>query len=239
MTKRWPGARTSGVARTRLIDDMLARMLRDGVNQVAIMGAGFDSRAYRIPGIEHARVFEIDHPDTLAAKRELVQQMLGGVPSRVVFVEIDFNRQSLKEVLKAAGFDAKLRTFFIWEGVTNYLTEEAVSATLRFVSATVAGSQIVFTYVHRGVLENPASFEGTRALARTLQRLDEPWTFGLDPAELPGYLKGCGLGLIEDLGSVEYRTRYMGSQRRHLKGYEFYRAALAQVNDAKSPDVRA
>jgi methyltransferase (TIGR00027 family) len=226
---RWPGARTSGVARTRLIDDMLIRALRDGIEQVAIMGAGFDSRAYRIPGIERARVFEIDHSDTLAAKRERLQRMLGALPAHVVFVEIDFNRQSLEEVLKAASFDSKLPTFFIWEGVTNYLTAQAVDATLRFVSSNAAGSQIVFTYVHSEVLDNPAGFDGTRTLTRTLQRLGEPWTFGLDPAELPGYLKARGLELVEDIGSVEYRKRYMGSDPRHTRGYEFYRAALARV----------
>ncbi len=227
---RWPGARTSGIARTRLIDDMLTRRLTDGIEQVAIMGAGFDSRAYRTPGIDRTRVFEIDHADTLAAKRQRLQEMMGALPAHVVFVEIDFNRQSLGEVLKATGFDRNLRTFFIWEGVTNYLTEQAVDATLRFVSSNAPGTQIVFTYVHREVLDNPSKFEGTQTLARTLQELGEPWTFGLDPAELPGYLRARGLQLIEDLGSVDYRARYMGSGTRNKKGYEFYRAALAEVS---------
>lgn len=228
---RWPGARTSAIARTRLIDDMLERKLRDGIDQVAILGAGFDSRAYRIPGIGRTRVFEVDHSDTLREKRERLQKVLGSVPGHVVFAQVDFNRQSLGEVLQATGFDCKLRTFFIWEGVTNYLSEQAVDATLRFVSANAPGTQIVFTYVHREVLDNPSHFEGTRTLTRTLQSLGEPWTFGLKPSELPGYLKARGLQLIEDLGSVDYRTRYMGSSPRHTKGYEFYRAALAEVLD--------
>ena len=67
--RRWPGARTSGVARTRLIDDAVAAALRDGIDQVLILGAGFDCRAYRLPGIERARVFEIDHPSTSAKDR--------------------------------------------------------------------------------------------------------------------------------------------------------------------------
>jgi methyltransferase (TIGR00027 family) len=224
---RWPGARTSGIARTRFIDDLSTQALRDEIKQIAILGAGFDSRAYRIPGIERARVFEVDHPDTLSAKRERVRQILGSAPAHVVCAEIDFNRQGLEEVLKAAGFSLAERTFFIWEGVTNYLTEQAVTATLRFVSTSAPGSRIVFTYVHRDVIDSLARVDGGQAIGATLQRLGEPWTFGLDPAEVSGYLKKCGLQLVEDVGSVEYRARYMDSTRCNLKGYEFYRVAVA------------
>jgi methyltransferase (TIGR00027 family) len=230
MDHKWPGARASGIARTRLIDDALTDALRQGVAQVVILGAGFDCRAYRIQGIERARVFEVDQPATVTTKKQRMRAALGTLPANVVFVELDFNRQTLDAALEVSGFDRRTRTFFIWEGVTNYLTEEAVDATLRCVAgAGEPGSRILFTYVHSGVLRDPAGFDGARKSASAVERVGEPWTFGIDPPEVPRYLAERGLELIEDVGSHEYRGRYMKSSGLHMKGYDFYRAALAQI----------
>jgi methyltransferase (TIGR00027 family) len=227
---RWPGARASGIARTRLIDDALTDALRRGFGQVVILGAGFDCRAYRVRDIERTRVFEVDLPATLAAKKDLLKRMLNGLPAHVAFVEIDFNRQTLDEVMEAAGFDRRARTFFIWEGVTNYLTEEAVDATLRYLArAGAPGSRILFTYIHPGVLQNPAGFAGAQKSVSVVERAGERWTFGIDPADLPSYLADRGFELIEDIASLEYRARYLKPSRLRMRGYEFYRAALAQI----------
>lgn len=231
--RRWPGARSSGVARTRLIDDAIEKALRDGVGQVVILGAGFDCRAYRVRGIQRARVFEVDRGATLAAKRLRLTQILGVLPAHVIFVEVDFNRQALDQQMEASGFDPSARSFFIWEGVTNYLTAAAVDSTLRYIGTNaVPGNRLIFTYVHRGVIDGSVPFEGTRNLAATLGRAGEPWTFGIDPAEAPTYLADYGFELIEDLGATEYRARYMGPSGRCMKGYEFYRTALAEVRGA-------
>jgi methyltransferase (TIGR00027 family) len=226
---RWPGARPSGIARTRLIDDALVAALGDGIDQVAILGAGFDCRAYRLSGLDRTRVFEVDRPRTLAVKRGRLRRRLGALPAHVAFVAVDLDRQGLGEALLASGFDVTRRSFFVWEGVTNYLTERAVDATLRFLGTVAPGSQVLFTYVHRGVLVDPAQFAGTRRLVRTLGRTGEVWTFGLDPCELPGFLEARGLRLIEDIGSLEYRARYLRPGRRALEGYAFYRAVRARV----------
>ncbi len=227
---RWPGARTSGVARTRLIDDAVSEALRDGFQQFVILGAGFDSRAYRLPGLASTHVFEVDHPATLAKKKERLATSLGAFPRHITFVAIDFDRGGLAHALATAGFDSRGRSFFLWEGVTNYLTSDAVDSTLRYVTAAGApGSRILFTYVHRGLLDGSVVFAGTEHLFATLRRSGEPWTFGLDPAELPVYLRERGLELVWDLGASDYRRRYMGSASRSMTGYEFYRAALAEV----------
>ena len=227
--RRWPGARSSGIARTRFIDDALLKSLQEGIQQVVILGAGFDCRAYRIPGIDRTRVYEVDHANTLAAKRRHLKPVLESLPQHVVFAEIDFNQQQLKDTLTASGFDFACPSCFIWEGVTNYLAKQAVDVTLQFISTTAAGNQIVFTYVHQGVLDNSDEFEGTRNLMRLLQENDEPWTFGLYPSEITEYLMTRGFQLLEDIGSIEYRARYMGQNGRHLHGYEFYQIARACV----------
>jgi methyltransferase (TIGR00027 family) len=227
---RWPGARSSGVARTRLIDDALADALRDGFRQFVILGAGFDSRAYRLPGLASTRVFEVDHPATLAMKKERLDAVLGALPRYVTFVAVDLDGTELAAALDAAGFEPRARSFFLWEGVTNYLTPHAVDSTLQYFAATGApGSRILFTYVHRGLLDGSMVFAGTEHLFATLERSGEPWTFGLEPAELPSYLDERGLKLVWDLGASEYRARYMGPAARHMAGYEFYRAAMAEL----------
>jgi len=190
-----------------------------------LLGAGFDSRPYRLHACDRVMVFEVDHPDTQARKRRL----LGAVPSRVRFVPVDFSRDRVEALLDAAGYDHDRPTLFIWEGVTNYLTESAVDDTLRWCARAAPSSRIVFTYVHRGVLDDPASFFGTARLFDTLDASGERWTFGLDPAGLASFLAARGLHLDEDVGAGEYRRRCYGSSAATMRGYEFYRIACAHV----------
>jgi methyltransferase (TIGR00027 family) len=235
----WPGPLGAGICRTRYIDDGLRAALRDGVVQVVILGAGFDSRAYRIAGIEYTRVFEVDHPATQAAKRQRLARILERLPAHVAFVAIDFNQQTLDSVLLAAGLQPTLRTFVIWEGVTNYLNADAVDTTLRFLArATPCGSRILFTYIHRGILDGSARFEGAQESIVTVGRAGEPFTFGFDPVELPAYLAARGLTLLEDVGAADYRARYLAPLGRHDKVSEFYRAALVQVADESTGRTR-
>lgn len=226
----WPGARPAGVARTRLIDDALDQALyRGGFEQVVLLGAGFDARAYRLPCLAHMPVFEVDHPNTLDEKRRHIESLSPSPSDRSIYVSMDFNRQPLADALAKAGFNPNRCTFFLLEGVTNYLTGEAVDSLLRFVSSAVPGSRLLFTYVHLDVLSRTSSFHGTWLLRRTLRRANELWTFGLDPACLDSYLRARGLVLVRDEGSREYRERYLGNSKRLLRGYEFYRAAIADV----------
>ena len=137
---RWPGARTSGVARTRLIDDLMMEGLKRGLAQVVILGAGFDARPYRLPHSAATRFFEVDQPGTSRTKRRMIEEHLGVLPKDVAFVEIDFNRQELGPELEHAGFQCGQTAFFLWEGVTNYLTEGAVDATLRWIGTSAPPS---------------------------------------------------------------------------------------------------
>jgi len=232
--RRLPGALGGILCRTCYIDDAVRDALRDGAGQLVILGAGFDSRAYRLPGIQRMRVFEVDHPDTQAEKRARLARVLDPFPSHVVFVPVDFDRDELGDALDAAGYRRDGKTFFIWEGVTGYLTAEAVDATFRFVaSASAPGSRMVFTYIHRGLLDGSVHFEGTAELIAFVRKAGEPFTFGLDPDELSGYLAARGLSLVEDVGSREYQARYMTGQDPRAKVSAFTRAAVARVAGAR------
>lgn len=225
----WPGARLAGVARTRLIDDVVHDCLGRGLDQVVILGVGFDSRAYRLPGLEKARVFEVDHPSTLRERRNRLAKLPVAPAGDVVDAPTDFDRSSPGDALKQAGLDPTRPTLFVLEGVTNYLTAEGVDALLRVVSSAAPGTRLIFTYVHRDAIESPDRYAGTWLLRRTLHRAREPWSFGIDPAQLPAFLRERGLDLVWDEGSKEYRQRLLGDREQRTRGYEFYRAALAAV----------
>ena len=226
----WTGVRASAIGRTCWIDEQLRLALERGLRQVVILGAGYDCRAYRLSGIERARVFELDHPSTLAVKVKRLKYLLGTIPKHVSFVEVDFDRQDFALLLETSGFDRFVPTFFIWEGVMHYLTAEAVDMTMRSIASLSApGSRLVFTYIHSGLLDGSVRFGDMGRVPATLRKAGETWTFGLCPEELPGYLAGRGFSLVTDIGSTEYRIRYMGEKGRHLKGFAFYRAALAEV----------
>lgn len=205
---RYPeGPRTSAVARTRLIDDLLAEARPE---QVLLLGAGYDSRAHRIPGMPPT--YEVDRPATQQAKRRRIADR-----PHVRYVPVDLGSESLAAAL--GGFPAK-RTAVVWEGVTNYLTEPAVDATFRELTGIVArGSTVIFTYVDRSALGADTTWH------REVGKVGEPWTFGLHPADVPGYLAERGLELEGDLSAKEAAERY----HRDEPAAGFYRIAWAVV----------
>jgi len=194
---RWPCVRPGVVARTRLIDRVVLREL-GRVRQVLILGAGFDSRAWRLPGMDRVRVFELDHPATQAAKRRTLSH---DAPSaaHVTFVPVVFGTDDPDRALTASGFTAGDPTLVLWEGVTNYLDREAVDATFGLLGRILgSGSLVLFTYVDAGILDGSAVFAGAQTTMRAVRRVGEPFTFGFVPSELSAYLADLGFELLSD-----------------------------------------
>ncbi len=121
-----PGPRPSAIVRTRVIDDAVTRAAA-GIGQWVVLGAGYDTRAWRLSALAGRRVFEADHPATQAAKRAIIGR-LGLAGAQVTYVPVDFEHDDLASRLAEAGFDPTAPAGFVWEGVTNYLTSDAVSA---------------------------------------------------------------------------------------------------------------
>jgi methyltransferase (TIGR00027 family) len=227
---RAPGARTSGIARTWLIDEWLRAAVGDDIKQVVILGAGFDCRAYRLPWPASVTFFEVDQPATLAVKLDRLGDALPELRMKVHFVPIDFNREPLREALADAGLDPRRQLVCLWEGVTNYLSAEGVDSVLAFVSGCAPGSRLIFTYVHRGAIDGSVSFEGAARLRSNVERLGEAWTFGFVPEALPESLRARGLRLEKDLGAQAYRRDCFGAASERMRGYEFYHVAMASVS---------
>jgi methyltransferase (TIGR00027 family) len=222
-----PGTYGAQVMRTRYIDEVVTGLVEGGVTQVVILGAGLDTRAYRLPVLAGASVLELDLPATQQYKL----RRLGAVPALaagVRFVGTDFTAEPLGDVLDAAGLDRGRAVLFVWEGVSQYLTEAAVHSTLACVGTSVPGSALVFTYVRRRVVDG-RSGDGWSELRQRLEA-SEPWLFGLEPDQVPGLLGAHGLRLVDDVGEAEYRVRYAEPLGRRLAVNDGERAALAVVS---------
>lgn len=227
LQRRIPGSLASGLARTRLIDDWLQSWLYRGIRQVIVLGAGFDTRSLRLPALRSIPVIEIDHPDTAHKKLSILGKALPSLPANTRYLPIDFDKDSLAALFERERIDFSLPTFFIWEGVTNYLQPEAVNQTFALAGRFAEGSVMLFTYIHQQVLDDPAAFFGAERLLRDVEEIHEKWTFGFVPEELPAYLRTYGFSLMEDMGAAEYREKYLADRKSILKGYEFYRVAMA------------
>lgn len=226
---RCPGVWGGLLCRIRYIDDTLSDALKKGFSQVVILGAGSDTRALRIPGIDRARVFEIDHPAPQAWKKTCLKKMLGTLPSHVTFVPMDFDQQILEDEMEASGFRNNARTFVICEGVTQYITAEANDAIFQYVAKTAPGSRVVFSYVHRGVIDG--SVKDAEKWKSHTQSHGIPWIFGIDPGEITEYLSARGFALLDHVGGSEYQERYLNPLGRHLETFEVERIVLAEVTE--------
>jgi methyltransferase (TIGR00027 family) len=228
--RQLPGIMGNLLCRTRFIDDVLGDAIEKGIDQVVILGAGLDSRAYRIPGIDQTHVIEVDHPITQQWKKLRLKHMLGVFPSHVTFVPIDFDREDLGNAMQGADFRTDAETLFIWEGVTQYITSEAVDATLRYISSSAGpGSEIVFTYINGRIIEGSLCPEGSKSLIANLQRQGEPWIFGIDPDGLDAYLTARDFEVVEEVGVSDYRERYLDPLDRQMNIFEGERVVLAKV----------
>ena len=225
--RRWPGPRPSAVARTRQIDDWVQDALERGIDQLVLLGAGYDSRPYRLRGVQRAQVFEVDHPATQAVKRRVVEELFGTVPAHVRFVPVDFDHDDLAAAMAAAGLDSGRRTYVVWEGVLSYLTPAAVDATLRWARA-VSGpeSELAFTYVHRGLLDGTVHFPHAEPWVNSVRAADEPFVFGLDPGTLEVFLSERGWRLLDDLSTTEALAQHGRDVRRVPSFYRLARAAV-------------
>ena len=205
-------------ARSRYAEDELARAIERGTAQYVVLGAGLDTFAYRNP---HAaaglRVFEVDHPATQEWKRRQLAATEIAIPASVTFAPVDFERQTLANGLRDAGFDREKAAFFSWLGVSMYLTDEAIEATLRFVASLPQGGGIVFDYMvpreSLGLMERMA----LDALSRRVESAGEPFRTAFAPKALQERLMRAAFRSVEDLGSDEINARYFRGRADGLR----------------------
>jgi len=221
----WPRTRSSAVVRTRWIDDLVREAIRAGTGQLLLLGAGFDSRPYRLPEAAGIPVFEVDHPATQSVKRV----RLGQFQPNVKLVSVDFEKDDLEKVLPSAGFDIARPAVAVWEGVVSYLTAPAVDRNFRVLARLLAPeSRLIFTYVHRGALDGSVEFREAARWKSSVGSAGEPFIFGFDPAALPAYLAQHGFTLLRDASTAEAANAYNQALGRREPGSALYRMTLAE-----------
>ncbi|MBU9763742.1 SAM-dependent methyltransferase [Mycobacterium sp. TNTM28] len=225
--KRFRGGWSSFLCRKRYIDDQLVAALADGIEAVVILGAGYDTRAYRIPELAHIPVYEVDLPTNVSRKTAALRRAAAGVPANVTLLPVNFETDDLTAALGAAGFDGDRPTFFIWEAVTQYLSESAVRATMEHLAGAAPGSRLVFTYVRKDYLDGREMY-GAEPAYRDLVVKRGLWTFGLNPDDVAAFLDEYGWHEIEQVGSLEYGSRYLVPAGRNPTVSPIERAVLAQ-----------
>ncbi|MBX3183686.1 MAG: SAM-dependent methyltransferase [Polyangiaceae bacterium] len=196
--------------RTAAIDAALRRELAAGTRQLVILGAGLDARAYRLPELAEARVFEVDHPATSRVKERLVQG-LTPLAREVRSIQVDFERDSLEEALREADFRAAEPSVWIWEGVTMYLTRSAQLATLGAIANQSApGSALCMTYLPpwRGALRRVSYF--------ALGKLGEPILGEIPREDVARALSERGFDVTHDTDGLDWAQRYWPASERSL-----------------------
>jgi methyltransferase (TIGR00027 family) len=213
--RRGPGVQEFLIARARYIDDYLQACIDDGIEQLVILGAGFDSRAYRFEALKgQAKVFEVDHPATQQVKIERLKKILGALPTHVVFVPIDFESESLEKRLPECGYEKQRKTLFIWEGVVCYLPAEAVDRTLAFVANNSgAGSSIIFDYIYAAVIRGTLKRGETAAMRRNRWLTGEALVFGIEEGQIEEFLQRRGFAHIQNATSADLKVYFTGVNR--------------------------
>ncbi|MDR7119008.1 class I SAM-dependent methyltransferase [Caulobacter sp. BE254] len=195
-------------ARSAFAETALARAVEGrGLDQLVVLGAGLDTFAYRNPFADRLRVFEVDHPATQAWKRRRLGEAGVAAPGDLVYAAVDFERDTLLDGLRNAGFDDRRPAFFVWLGVAPYLTPQAVRATLAVIGG-LPGSAVVFDYA-----DPPSALSDEARAAHVLRAervaaLGEPWLSYFEPAVLHALLRNLGFVAIEDLGPPDLARRY-------------------------------
>jgi len=219
-----PSMQHQPAARTTFYDQALERHLND-IEQLVILGAGFDTRSYRLNSYRlrparPIRCFEVDQPKNQAFKREMLAKA-GVATSTVFYVAANFNVDDWLEKLKEAGFDPKQRSFFLWESVMMYLDQQAVESTFRNIASTAPGSIVAFDYLSNEFMESQSLF--MRYSRAVINATGEPWTFGIDNRppvreRVAAFLKSCGLDLEEQ--------RNFGHESEHSRAMAGFAVAL-------------
>ncbi len=214
---RGPGVGGYLLARCRYIDDYLDNCLRNGIRQLVILGAGFDSRAYRLGQLKgRVKVLEVDHPATQKVKREKLIKIFGQVPAGVALVPVDFNTQKLEDRLRESGYDGSLKTLFIWEGVVYYLTPEAVDGTLAFIADHSGnGSSVIFDYTYRSVIDGTFRRAEVSGMRRYKGLIGEGLVFGIEEGKIGEFLGSRGFtDIVNVTGDGLHRLYFKGANEK-------------------------
>ena len=208
------------IARTKYIDSVFMDVLEQGFDQIVIFGAGFDSRAQRFSKLnKKTKIFELDTPITQEDKLNGFREKNIMIPENLIYIPINFIQESLADKLTAAGFEKNRKTLFLLEGVTMYLSDDAIDKTFTFIQDVAGkGSWVVFDYIYAGVLRQENKYYGEKDIFKTVAKAGEAWSFALEEGEMVSFLRKYDFNLKNHSNARELEERYFKNQEGIIVG---------------------
>lgn len=205
-----PGMYEYVIARTKFINTVFQGAIANDFDRILVFGAGFDSRGIRFQGLNTKTVFfELDAPVTQKSKIGQLKKRGVVINPNIVFISIDFNKESLKDKLLEYGFDRNKKSLFILEGLTMYLDSEAIDNTFNIINEFAgAGSEIVFDYLYSSVLRGENLYYGESEVFEGIKKENGSWSFGIEKGELGLFLENKNLQLIRSLTSEDLEREF-------------------------------
>ncbi|MDM8537295.1 class I SAM-dependent methyltransferase [Desulfobacterales bacterium HSG17] len=231
-----PGFHEFFLARTRYIDDYLQNCINKGLEQLVILGAGYDSRAYRFDELKKKiKVFEVDHPATQNVKKEKLIEIFQMLPKHVTYVPIDFQKETLRSCLSENGYDHHQKTLFIWEGVTMYIDQKAVDETLLFISKNTGnGSSVVFDYTYPEVIDGTYERKEAKEWLKITENSDEPIFFGIRNDNIEKFLTDRGFCNVTNVSSEYFNANYYTGVNKNRESTPVFSIAHAVVKKSSN-----
>ena len=226
-----PGAANTVCIRLRFIDDCIKSCIEEGLEQLVILGAGYDCRAYRMEELKGSvTVFEVDFPATQDKKRRILDAVLGEIPDHVVFVPYQLEKEGFGEQLVEMGYDKRKKSLFVLEGLIMYLAPESVKELFASISHhSCPGSGVVFDFFPSGIEDGSIPDRGGRNMYHWAIMKGEPFKFGIDQEQLPNFLSDVGFFNINTVAAEECREKYFTGSNRSRSISPLFFFATASV----------
>lgn len=224
--KDLPGMWGGMICRKKYIDEKLIHSIHE-IDSVVNLGAGYDTRIFRLPALSNVPVFEIDQPEIIKKKKTQLLKLFPSVPSHLKLISVDFDREDMSTKLRSNGYSFESKSFFIMEALTQYLTERGINETFEFLAKASSGSQLVFTYIRKDFFEGRVMYGWEKGYKKYVLK-DKVWLFGMDPEEWPGFLKRYGWEVSEDVSYEALSPQYVKPTRRNLASAPIERILLAR-----------
>jgi len=210
----FPGVHNGVTSRVRYMDDCVARCLEKGMEQMVIIGAGYDTRAYRFNGLaEKVKVFELDHPATQKVKKEKIKEIFSSPPGHVTHIPIHLDKDQISGKLLENGYNRSQKTLFIMEGLLMYLPPPYVDTILNFIKTTSGpGSWITFDYLPPSMIDGTIKVKEGKNMIKGVKKWGEPFRFGLKHEDSKSFLSSRGFCNIHTVNAPDLKTSYFGGR---------------------------
>lgn len=228
----FPGVHNGIISRVRYMDDCVAKCLDNGMQQLVILGAGYDTRAYRIDGLsEKAIVFELDHPATQTDKQEKLKQLFSAPPGHVTHIPIHLGKDNIEKKLFEGGYDPSKKTLFIMEGLLMYLSPSLVDSLFDTIkTSSRPGSWVTFDYLPPSIVDGTTSAREGRNMMKAVKKWGEPFLFGLRHEDAEVFLLSRGYCDIDTVHAPDLKgTYFKGNARGTVRISTLFSFAFAAV----------